>query len=164
MPKHDNFLLNKNMNFPYSLSFDPVSSPSNHLLKIIFFTSFFISDSTVLRKMDHFDISFVIWKLYRSRELTKPTLLDPDHFPCSPKRQWCWLLQCIVMAALTKGLPSACILLEKIQNTNTFMGGLKEKLPDNKTPLSIVSSSWLQVRAQVFLFCVSFSSLTFARL
>ena len=85
MPKHDNFLLNKNMNFPYSLSFDPVSSPSNHLLKIIFFTSFFISDSTVLRKMDHFDISFVIWKLYRSRELTKPTLLDPDHFPCSPK-------------------------------------------------------------------------------
>jgi hypothetical protein len=83
MPKHDNFLLNKNMNFPYSLSFDPVSSPSNHLLKIIFFTSFFISDSTVLRKMDHFDISFVIWKLYRSRELTKPTLLDPDHFPCS---------------------------------------------------------------------------------
>ena len=83
MPKHDNFLLNKNMNFPYSLSFDPVSSPSNHLLKIIFFTSFFISDSTVLRKMDHFDISFVIWKLSRSRELTKPTLLDPDHFPGS---------------------------------------------------------------------------------
>ena len=86
MPKHDNFLLNKNMNFPYSLSFDPVSSPSNHLLKIILFTSFFISDSTVWRKMDHFDVSFVIWKLSRSRELTKPTLLDPDHFPCSP---WC---------------------------------------------------------------------------
>ena len=33
--------------------------------------------------MDHFDISFVIWKLSRSRDLTKPTLLDPDHFPGS---------------------------------------------------------------------------------
>ena len=33
--------------------------------------------------MDHFDISFAIWKLSRSRELTKPTLLDPDHFPGS---------------------------------------------------------------------------------
>jgi len=94
MPKHDNFLLNKNMNFPYSLSFDPVSSPSNHLLKIIFFTSFFISDSTVLRKMDHFDISFVIWKLYRSRELTKPTLLDPDHFPCSHVSEFEWYGTC----------------------------------------------------------------------
>jgi len=61
MPKHDNFLLNKNMNFPYSSSFDPVSSPSNHLLKNHFFkTSFFMSDSTVLRKMDHFDIQFVV--------------------------------------------------------------------------------------------------------
>ena len=35
----------------------------------------------VLRKMDHFDISFAKWKVSRSRELTKPTLLDPDHFP-----------------------------------------------------------------------------------
>ena len=67
------FKLNKNTIFPYSFSFDPVSSPSNHLLKNSFFTSFFILDSTVLRKMDHFDISFVIWKLCRSRELTKPT-------------------------------------------------------------------------------------------
>ena len=31
--------------------------------------------------MDHFDISFVIWKISRSRELTKPTLLDPAHLP-----------------------------------------------------------------------------------
>ena len=57
------FKLNKNKNFPYSSSFDPVSSPSNHLLKNHFFTSFFISDSTFDRfaKMDHFDISFAIW-------------------------------------------------------------------------------------------------------
>jgi len=34
--------------------------------------------------MDNFDISFVKWKLSRSRELTKRTLLDPDHFPRSP--------------------------------------------------------------------------------
>ena len=76
------------MNFPYSSFFDPVSSPSNHLLKNNFFTSFFISDSTVLRKMDHFDIQFVIWKSSRSRELTKPTLLDPDHFPGSLEVQF----------------------------------------------------------------------------
>ena len=31
--------------------------------------------------MDHFDLSFAIWKLSRNRELKKPTLLDPDHFP-----------------------------------------------------------------------------------
>ena len=54
--------------------------------KIIFFTSFFISDSTVLRKMDHFDKSFVIWKLSRSWVLIKPTLLNPDHFPGSRRR------------------------------------------------------------------------------
>ena len=30
-----------------------------------------------------------------------------------PKRQWCWLLRCIVMAALTEGFPSTCIVLEK---------------------------------------------------
>jgi len=89
LPKHDNFLLYKNMNFPYSFFFDPVSSPSNHLLKIIFLTSFFILNSTVLRKMDHFDTQFVKLKLFRSRELTKPTLLDPDHLPGSQvlKRQ-----------------------------------------------------------------------------
>ena len=40
MPKHDYFLLNKKTIFPYSSSFDPVSSPSNHLLKKHFFTSF----------------------------------------------------------------------------------------------------------------------------
>ena len=34
--------------------------------------------------MDPFDISFVIWELSRSWVLTKPTLLDPDHFPGSP--------------------------------------------------------------------------------
>ena len=34
------FKLNKNTIFPYSSSFDPVSSPSNHLLKNHFFTSF----------------------------------------------------------------------------------------------------------------------------
>jgi len=44
--------------------------------------SFLISDSTVLRKMDHFDISFVTKKLCRSRN-SKPTLLDSDHFPDS---------------------------------------------------------------------------------
>ena len=71
IPKHDNFLLNKNTNFPYSSSFE--SSPSNHLLKIIIYTSFFITDSTFLQKMDHFDVSFVIWKVSRIRELTKPT-------------------------------------------------------------------------------------------
>jgi len=54
--KHDNFLLNKNTNFQYSSSFDPMSGPSNHLLKIIISTSFFITDSTVLQKMDQFDI------------------------------------------------------------------------------------------------------------
>ena len=32
--------------------------------------------------MDRFDTtSLVIWELSRSWELTKPTLLDPDHFP-----------------------------------------------------------------------------------
>ena len=80
---HDNFHLNKNTFFPYSSSFDPVSSSSNHLQKIKKFTPFLISDSTVLRKTDHFDISFAIWKFFRSWELTKPTLLDPDHFPGS---------------------------------------------------------------------------------
>ena len=75
------FKWNKNTFFSYSSSFDPVSSPSNHLLKIIIYTSFFIKDSTVLQKMDHFDISFAIWKLSRSRELTKPTLLDPVQLP-----------------------------------------------------------------------------------
>ena len=80
---HDNSHLNKKTFFPYSSSFDPVSSSSNHLPKIKKFTPFLISDSTVLRKTDHFDISFAIWKLFRSRELTKPTLLDPDHFPGS---------------------------------------------------------------------------------
>ena len=74
--------------FPYSSSIDPVSSPLSHLLKKNIFYFIFLSDSTVLRKMDHFDISdsFVIWKLSRSRELTKPTLLDPDHFPGSRSR------------------------------------------------------------------------------
>ncbi len=83
---HDNFELNINTIFPYTFSFDPVSSPSMYLLKIKIFTPFFISDSTVLRKMDHFDISFVIWKLSKSWELTKPTLLDPDYFPGSQQR------------------------------------------------------------------------------
>jgi hypothetical protein len=87
MPKHDIFLLNNNMNFLYSSNFDPVFSPSNHLLKSTFVASFFHLDSTVLRKRDHFDMLFVIWKLSRSRELTKPTLLDPDHFPGSPKNK-----------------------------------------------------------------------------
>ena len=36
MTKRDNLLLNKNNNFLYSSSFDPMSSPSNHLLKNIF--------------------------------------------------------------------------------------------------------------------------------
>jgi hypothetical protein len=33
-------------------------------------------------------MSFVIWKVSRSRELTKPTLLDPDHFPGSHKHRY----------------------------------------------------------------------------
>ncbi len=78
------WLITNHDNSQFSSSFDPVSSPSNHLLKNHFFYIIFISDSTVLRKMYHFDISFVIWKLSRSRELTKPTLLDLDQFPGSP--------------------------------------------------------------------------------
>jgi hypothetical protein len=39
--------------------------------------------------------------------------VEPKYEKYEPKRQWCWLLQCIVMAALTKGLPNAYILLEK---------------------------------------------------
>ncbi len=39
----------------------------------------FILDSTISRKMNRFEISFAArWKFYRSRELTKPTLLDPS--------------------------------------------------------------------------------------
>ena len=33
--------------------------------------------------MNAFDISFVSWEICKSRELTKPTLLDPDYFPYS---------------------------------------------------------------------------------
>ena len=83
MTNHDNSQSNKNTSFPYSFSFHPLSRPTKQLLKITFFASFFISDSTVSRKMDHFDISFVIWKVSRSRQLTKPTLLDPVHLPGS---------------------------------------------------------------------------------
>ncbi len=32
-----------------------------------------------MRKIDHFDISFAIWKLFRSLELIKPTLPDLNH-------------------------------------------------------------------------------------
>ena len=52
-----------------------------------------------------------------------------------PKRQWCWLLQCIVMAALTKGLPSACILLEKIR---------KKKTNTKNESSTIIYSNWKQ--------------------
>jgi len=50
--KYNNFLLKETRTLP--LSIRPVSSPSNHQLKNLFFYIFFISDSTVLRKMDHF--------------------------------------------------------------------------------------------------------------
>ena len=46
----NNFQLNINMNFPYTSFSDPVSSPSNHLLKNQIFTSDFILDSTVFAK------------------------------------------------------------------------------------------------------------------
>ena len=73
----NNFQLNIIMTFSYSSSFDPVSSPSNHLLKkIIFLHHFLFRIRPFCKKMDHFGVSFVIWKLSRSRELTKPTLLD----------------------------------------------------------------------------------------
>ena len=81
MTNHDNSQSNKNTSFPYSFSFHPLSGPTKHLLKITFFASFFISDSTVSRKMDHFDISFVIWKVFRSHQVTTPTLLDPVQLP-----------------------------------------------------------------------------------
>ena len=84
MTNHDNSQSNINTSFPYSFSFHPLSGPTKHLPKITFFASFFISDSTVSRKMDHFDISFTSWKFSRSRQLTKPTLLDPVHLPGSP--------------------------------------------------------------------------------
>ena len=83
MTNHDNSQSNINTSFPYSFSFHPLSGPTKHLPKITFFASFFISDSTVSRKMDHFDISFTSWKFSRSRQLTKPTLLDPVHLPGS---------------------------------------------------------------------------------
>ena len=56
MTNHDNSQSNINTSFPYSFSFHPLSGPTKHLPKITFFASFFISDSTVSRKMDHFDI------------------------------------------------------------------------------------------------------------
>ena len=74
---HDNSQPNKNTICPYPFSFDPVSSPSNHQLKNHYLTSFFISNSTVSRKTDHFDISFAIWKLSRIQWLTKPTQVAP---------------------------------------------------------------------------------------
>ena len=51
-------------------SLDPVSSPPNHLLKINILTLFFILDSTVSRKMDHFDVSFACSFFSKSREVT----------------------------------------------------------------------------------------------
>ena len=48
---------------------------------------------------------------------------------CESNRQWCWLLQCIVMAALTKGLPSACILLEKIWKKKSMAATQEVRLP-----------------------------------
>ena len=83
MTNHDNSQSNKNTSFPYSFSFHPLSGPTKHLLKITFFASFFISDSTVSRKMDHFDVSFACSFFSKSRKLTKPTLLDPVHLPGS---------------------------------------------------------------------------------
>ena len=50
MTKHDTSQLNKNTIIPYSPTFDPVSSSSKHLLKIIFLTAFFIPDSTISEK------------------------------------------------------------------------------------------------------------------
>ena len=58
---------------------------------------------------------------------------------CEPNRQWCWLLQCIVMAALTKGLPSACILLEKIRKkyaTTISCGGSRNGTRKLSSPSS----------------------------
>ena len=51
---HDNSHLNK------TRFFRTLFLGSKHLLKIIFFYIFFISDSTVSRKIDHFEITFTI--------------------------------------------------------------------------------------------------------
>jgi hypothetical protein len=44
--------------------------PQNTYLKSLFFASFLISDLIVSRKMDHFDISFVIWKVVTQNPLS----------------------------------------------------------------------------------------------
>ena len=80
MTNQENFLL-KNARFSRTL-FSSTRCPNQQntfLLKIAFFASFFILDSTV---------SFKKWSIRQfifsnSRELTKPGLLNPVHFPGS---------------------------------------------------------------------------------
>ena len=50
MTNPDNFEYNITTIFPYFFSFYPVSGPTKHQLKITFFASFFISNSTVREK------------------------------------------------------------------------------------------------------------------
>ncbi len=60
-----------------------MSGPTKHLLTLTFYSILFYFGFDRFAKMDHFDLSFVIWKVSRSRKLTKPTLLDPMHLPGS---------------------------------------------------------------------------------
>ncbi len=51
-------------------------------------------------------MSFVIWKVSRSRELKKPTLLDPDHFPVSlqPFFSFCFVNSLMPLARVLHNL------------------------------------------------------------
>ncbi len=70
--------------FSVQTHLNPVSQPRKTQLKNIFFASFFIFDSTVSRKMDHFDISFACSFFSKSREVTYRGFLGMAHLPVSP--------------------------------------------------------------------------------
>jgi hypothetical protein len=53
------------------------------LTKIMIFASFFIFDSTVSQKMDHFDISFACSIFSKSWEVTNYGFLGVAHLPLS---------------------------------------------------------------------------------
>ena len=55
-----------------------------------FFASFFIFDSTVSRKMDHFDISFACSIFSKSWEVTNYGFLGAAHLPGSPSDLTIW--------------------------------------------------------------------------
>ena len=74
------------------------------------FASFFIFDSTVSQKMDHFDISFVCSIFSKSWEVTNYGFLGVTHLPLSPQSYKYVMVDLIDLKICSMLKGSACCL------------------------------------------------------